>query len=223
MQRFRTLSYANVVATLALVLAVTGGAYAATQLPKDSIRSKQVKDHSLKARDFKPGQLPTGAPGPKGDRGDAGARGEPGQAGPSVLLSGHHTANGETQQTSCPIYSMDAPLTITRPTILYANGLVHFQALAPATSYTHFSTLRVLLRDAQDTIVGETLTGREYGPNDVDARASGLIVGTDGAPVEVQPATYTLELRLSVGSVFCSGSSMTSSPALEWLGFPVAT
>jgi hypothetical protein len=216
-------TYAGVVATLALVLSVTGGAYAATQLPKDSVRSKQVKDHSLKARDFKPGQLPAGVPGPKGDPGVPGAPGAPGQAGPSVLLSGHQTADGGSYQTSCPSYSMAAPLTITRPTILYANGLVHFQALAPATSYTHFPTLRVILRDAQDTVVGETLAGREYGPNDVDARASGLIVGTDGAPVEVQPATYTLELRLSVGSVFCSGSSMTSSPALEWLGFPVAS
>lgn len=81
------LTYANVVATIALFCALGGGAYAATQLPKNSVgpkqlkknavRSAKVKDGSLLGKDFKAGQLPAGATGP------AGARGETGPPGPS--------------------------------------------------------------------------------------------------------------------------------------------
>lgn len=57
----------------------------ATQLPKNSVGSKQikknavnsakVKDRSLQAVDFKEGQLPAGPQGPKGDTGAPGAPG----------------------------------------------------------------------------------------------------------------------------------------------------
>jgi hypothetical protein len=93
----RHLTYANVIATLALFLAFGGGAYAAIKLPKNSVTSKQikndsitspkVKDRSLLARDFKAGQLPAGPPGaagatgPKGLKGDTGLQGDPGMSG----------------------------------------------------------------------------------------------------------------------------------------------
>jgi hypothetical protein len=70
--RFRPrLSYANVISTLALFIALGGGAYAATSLPKNSVGSKQikqnavssskVKDHSLTAGDVRSGQFATPA------------------------------------------------------------------------------------------------------------------------------------------------------------------
>src|SRR3954453_21723387 len=77
------LTYANVVATLALFLALGGGAYAAFKLPKNSVGSKQIKKNavrtskvkpgSLLANDFKPGQLPRGPQGVRGLRGLPGA------------------------------------------------------------------------------------------------------------------------------------------------------
>jgi hypothetical protein len=93
MARIRSsLSYANVMATIALFLALGGGAYAALQLPKNSVGTRQlkknavvsskVKNRSLLGRDFKAGQLPRGLPGPKGDQGSAGPRGERGPEGP---------------------------------------------------------------------------------------------------------------------------------------------
>lgn len=54
---FKSNRYANVTATLALVVALGGTSYAATQLPKDSVRSKQIKQNSVKSVDVKDGDL----------------------------------------------------------------------------------------------------------------------------------------------------------------------
>jgi hypothetical protein len=102
----RHLTYANVVATLALFVALGGSSYAAIKVTgknvKNSsltgadvrnnsltgkdiklIKSGDVSDGSLLAKDFKAGQLPTG---PKGDKGQTG---DQGPAGPSDAYEGH--------------------------------------------------------------------------------------------------------------------------------------
>ncbi len=76
------LTYANVIATLALFLALGGASYAAIKLPANSVGSKQIKDgavtsadiknHSIRSGDFK-GGLPSGPRGPRGPQGDKGA------------------------------------------------------------------------------------------------------------------------------------------------------
>lgn len=78
----------RVIAAVALFVALGGGAYAAGKLDgsaikkrsipgnriePESVRSKQVKN--LLAKDFKPGQLPAGEPGPPGAQGPAGPTG----------------------------------------------------------------------------------------------------------------------------------------------------
>jgi hypothetical protein len=83
----------NLVAYLALFLALGGtSAYAAGALPKASVGAKQLKknavtspkvrDGSLRAQDFAPGQLPRGEQGPQGERGAIGPQGERGPEGP---------------------------------------------------------------------------------------------------------------------------------------------
>ncbi|MGH3131916.1 MAG: hypothetical protein ACRDNX_13965, partial [Gaiellaceae bacterium] len=67
-RRFRP-SPAMVIACLALLLALGGTGYAATNLPRNSVTSITVKDFSLLAKDFRRGQIPrgvAGAPGPQG-------------------------------------------------------------------------------------------------------------------------------------------------------------
>ena len=53
----RRLSYSNVVATMAVFLAIGGGAaFAASTLPANSVNSKTVKDNKLKSVDLKDGK-----------------------------------------------------------------------------------------------------------------------------------------------------------------------
>jgi hypothetical protein len=86
-----SLSYANVVATLALFMALGGGAYAAITLPKNSVGPRQIKANavgsskvrngSLLKTDFRSGQLPVAPQGPPGPKGDAGSPGQQGLKG----------------------------------------------------------------------------------------------------------------------------------------------
>jgi collagen type VII alpha len=98
LERLRSsLSYANIVGTLALFIALGGVSYAAVTLPARSVGNKQLKSDSvtsakvrngtLTKKDFKKSSLPrgkageTGQDGQPGDAGPAGLRGEPGAPG----------------------------------------------------------------------------------------------------------------------------------------------
>jgi hypothetical protein len=74
----RRLNYANVVATLALVFAMSGGALAAKHYLINS--TKQISPKVLKALKGKTGRTgPTGPAGPTGAKGERGEKGEPGK------------------------------------------------------------------------------------------------------------------------------------------------
>lgn len=87
MKRFRFRpTYSNVVATLALFFALAGGAWAATQLPKESVGSAQLAEGAvtpakLSAQAKKGFTGPAGAQGALGPRGNEGQRGDNGAAG----------------------------------------------------------------------------------------------------------------------------------------------
>jgi hypothetical protein len=96
------LTFANVVAALALFIPLGGVSWAAVSLPKASVGSRELKanavgtrnvrDGSLLSSDFKSGELlrarkgdpgPKGDTGPKGDAGPKGATGAKGTIGPA--------------------------------------------------------------------------------------------------------------------------------------------
>jgi len=112
------LSYGNVMASIALFLALGGVSFAAATLPRNSVGTAQLRNgavngakvaaHSLRAGDFARGQLvrglrgPAGRRGPAGDdpapQGPAGAPGAPGAlgaAGPAGLI-GQRGSTGPT-------------------------------------------------------------------------------------------------------------------------------
>lgn len=93
------LSYANVMATLAFFLALTGGAYAVAKLPRNSVGPKQLKRAAVTNTKVKKGSLNadrlsnrarTSLKGNVGPKGDTGAPSAPGlvRAYAHVLSSG---------------------------------------------------------------------------------------------------------------------------------------
>jgi hypothetical protein len=109
MRRVRThLSYANVMATVAVFIALGGTSYAVTQLPRNSVGSQQIRTGSVGASELRTGavrsrdirdrsvalrDISTGAR--RSLRGKTGATGQPGPPGPSVAtLSAAVTADG---------------------------------------------------------------------------------------------------------------------------------
>ena len=81
----RHLSYANVMATLALFAALGGSSYAALNLPKNSVGPKQLRANAVTSTKVKPGSLLTSdfrRSQRAALRGRRGSRGAPGSAGP---------------------------------------------------------------------------------------------------------------------------------------------
>jgi hypothetical protein len=133
------LTYANVIATLALFLALGGGAYAALKLPKNSVGSKQikanavnsskVKDGSLLAGDFKTGQIPAGPRGLQGLPGSPGSKGDTGDVArwTSSIVPNEEITTTDTTSSAVPFADGTVPgpsVTVTVPT----SGLVEVYA-----------------------------------------------------------------------------------------------
>ncbi len=127
------LSYANVMASIAVFLAMGGGAYALT-IPRNSVgsaqiktnavgaseiaagavRGSEVKDGSLRARDFRAGELPGGPAGPQGLAGPQGPAGPSGPAGTPGLAGAPGPAGA--QGPAGPQGPAGAPAIIARVT-----------------------------------------------------------------------------------------------------------
>ena len=135
------LTYANVMATIAVFIALGGSSYAAVRLSKDSVRSAhikngevrrgdlgrsavdsaKVKDGALLAKDFKAGQLPAGAPGPRGAQGATGAVGATGATGPRGPSA---VFEDQVRNMSFPAESADVVIaSLTLPPGKYAFSL----------------------------------------------------------------------------------------------------
>lgn len=114
------------VAVVVLALLTGGTSYASVQLGRNSVKarhiaagavaSSEVKDHSLKKADFKPGQLPAGARGPAGPAGSSALT--PLRAGETIYgyVSGifdSPRANGAwAVSASFPIPAADSPAEV---------------------------------------------------------------------------------------------------------------
>jgi hypothetical protein len=116
------LTYGNVIATIALFVALGGSSYAAITLPRNSVganqlrtgsvRTAEVRDRSLAARDLsvaarnflKSQQGAEGPRGPQGPAGPQGPQGPPGSSGGTVftIRTASRTAGGDQDPDSIP-------------------------------------------------------------------------------------------------------------------------
>jgi hypothetical protein len=110
-QRLRArLTYANVIATMALFVALGGSSYAAIKLPKNSVGSAHIKTNAVGSSEVKQGSLGTGdfkssqLAALQGPRGPQGAAGAPGVSGYQLITeSVPATATAtKTHTVTCP-------------------------------------------------------------------------------------------------------------------------
>ncbi len=180
------LTFSNVVACLALFIALGGASYAAFKLPKNSVGTKQlkknavnaakVKDGSLLARDFKPGQLPHGAVGPQGAVGPVGPVGPAGATG----APGPAAAAGEAAATPLPharitrvVFNQNVT-TSSRQNVTFDTVVEDNAGMADLAA--HSATLQVP-RDGLYYVAGELVWNGIKGTG----RMGGLIYGAKNA------------------------------------------
>jgi hypothetical protein len=145
LRRIRSrITYSNVIASLALFIALGGGAYAAIKIPKNSVGSAQIKSNavisskvkpgSLLANDFKAGQLPQGQQGiqgPKGDKGDTG----------TVDTSNFYTKGESDGRFTAKDTSGVVNVPTTGTTTLLTHGTVTFTATCADLGASEFEVI----------------------------------------------------------------------------------
>lgn len=141
------LTYANVMATIAIFISLGGSSYAVLRITGKNVPSnaltgaditdlttRDVRDFSLLRRDFKKGQLRAasrGAPGPQGPKGDTGQRGDTGAQGePGPLLD--TLKSGQT--VFGKYYALDNPA----PSGQFAIDVVSYQFPLPSVPADHY-------------------------------------------------------------------------------------
>jgi hypothetical protein len=139
----RRLSYANVMSTIAVFVALGGAAYAVVALPANSVGTRQVKNRSLGVVDLSRGAVRSlhgkaGSAGARSATGPTGATGAPGTAG----LNGAKGDTGDVARwssslvpneeiVSTPVSLAFADGTVTGPSVTLtvpASGLVELYA-----------------------------------------------------------------------------------------------
>jgi hypothetical protein len=198
----RRLSYANVMATISVFIALGGTTYAAVTITgsnvKDSsLTGKDVKDGSLTGKDvknntiggvdvangsllsadFKPGQLPQGPPGANGVSAGATGTGGPGiQDPPATPYSGGYGP------------SADATLTTTRASKLIVTGWVEAAIACPSTAGTCQAAWGLY-------VDGVPVTGTGYPLYANQGNSTVQFIHVAGTSASLAPGTHTVTLK----------------------------
>ena len=134
----KRLTFSNVIALLALFIALGGTSYAVTALPKNSVGTQQlkknavtgvkVKNGSLSSADFAAGTLLKGDTGASGATGATGPQGATGAAGPAGAQ--YSSVDGDSQTN--PIESNDA--------VSVASGTIYLDQAGKYAMFARFDT-----------------------------------------------------------------------------------
>jgi hypothetical protein len=227
----RHISYANVTATLALVIATSGVSYAAITIPRNSVGSAQLKrnavtsakirNNSVAKADLSTGvrsQLnATGARGATGPAGLTGPAGAKGARGLNVAGSRQvPNMNDIACQTDVVVGGL--PLTVTEPSQVWTHA---HGAIANNNSDNTEAGLWLRLRAAGSSTTLAVSVAQWEGrldPLTVSPLTTGglLLAGSDpnapSSPYTVAPGSYVLELVV----VSQGGACPLAKPNFGW-------
>ena len=188
----RRLTYANVIATLALFLALNVGAYAAIKIPPNSVGPAQLKNKAVTPKKVSPAAVKLFR-GKKGVQGSPGAKGLPGPAGaqgPGGTAVAFAAVNGGPGTTVASQTKNVVDANITHP----ASGVYCFALpFTPKSAIVNGSNLMA----ANDTLATVYVRRAGDGPPDDCAGNDNVRVRTldlDGNPNTVS-AMYSPALR----------------------------
>ncbi|MEO7198203.1 MAG: hypothetical protein ABIZ50_06990 [Solirubrobacterales bacterium] len=204
-------TYANVMSTVAVFLALGGGAYAISKLPAKSVGRKQiqksavvsskVKDQSLLGKDFKPGELPQGK---QGDQGLTGVQGPPGPTASS--FSSHAPAaqsitsgtQSETQVMELTDGASGGLLTIGFSGRILVNASISLRNSDLGASSNVYCRLKIAPQGGPFTPISNftsVLLGPDPLAQDRDSSAQVPLVGA----VDEPPGTYNVNVGCTTG------------------------
>lgn len=217
----------NAIALLALFVALGGASYAAIRVPANSVGTKQIRNGSLLARDFRAGQLPKGAKGDRGPqglrgpKGDAGATGVAGPPGLDNIAVTRAEVAGNVQTTGATVADAGPSVTVDVPSgalvMAYAEADVLFDGSIPGNT-AWVQLLNSNSADdqpkffiANDRIAAFTLESLPFIPDPVGRWVI----------VHASPGTHTFSLAYGNGS---AQSTATFSNRKLWIAvLPTAT
>lgn len=206
-------SPAMVVACVALAVALGGTGYAALRLPANSVGTRQlkknavisskVKNHSLRALDFRPGQLPRGPVGPPGPAGPAGPPGVPAPGYVAQVASQSSATAANTSSTSF-VDLPRAAQTIAVPTGETARLYIWFTGESACSGGDGSCRVRILVDNNQalpasgsDFNLDSTNDGKET-PSSWEGHAVARITDAIGA------GTHSVRVQFSTSSAATS-------------------
>jgi len=194
------LTYANVMSSLALFVALGGTSYAVTQLPRDSVGNRQLKANAVTSNKIRAGAVQRSdlaesardVRGPRGPEGPAGTNGAPGPPGPSETIQVR--AEGTVQIPN----AARSPATLASVTL--APGAWVIDGRATVVHDGSPSYYDCFLKTAAGTLLGiET------------AHLGNVAPGALGIPVPIQAASeFTVPTQVLYT---CESSTPTSGDA----------
>lgn len=226
-----------VVALVALGVALAGTGYAVTVLPRNSVGpaqiragavdSSKVRQHSLFAVDFKPGQLPpgaqgeTGLPGLTGPTGVAGstglqgAGGVPGAGGAAGATGGVGPTWGRTFTAGAGAVTGCSTLDLVN-TVITPTTVVRLLVSGQATLTGSAASLAMMAVTVDAGSVGSTESGDPItvGTGFTSLSVQGIV--TQGStPVDLPPGSYNVKLQITqMATPSCSPSVTVTTPSL---------
>lgn len=203
------LTYANVIATLALFVALGGASYAATQLPSNSVGTKQIKKGAVTPAKLSQASKstltgptgPTGPIGPRGAAGEAGAPGTPGLQGEKGDQGPEGPSDGYFDSTIA-----GGPLT--------ESGAEFGELNVPAGSYLVSATARLISTGAGSSNAECLILNRSGGNG---AQMNVNLSGTNDrkilpmlfAQTVEAPSTFAIQCQTTIGGGTVSVDEMS--------------